>query len=88
MLFKLVFNADHNGACLDDCVCGAAYAQTKFLDGSHGNVGRNDVAAADVNLDVAVDCTLGNLNYGALELVSCTNQSLFLFQKFDKKRRK
>jgi len=82
MLVKLLLNANHNGACLDDCVCGAAYGQAEFLDGSHGNVGRNDVAAADVDLDIAVDCTLDDLNYGALELISCTKLHVFISPYF------
>ena len=75
----LVVGANHDGAGLDHCVCGAANLQAQFLDGSHGDVGADDIATADVDLDVAVDCTFDDFNNSALELISCAKLHNFIF---------
>ena len=75
----LVVGANHDGAGLDHCVCGAANLQAQFLDGSHGDVGADDIATADVDLDVTIYCTFDDFNDSALELISCAKLHSIIF---------
>lgn len=68
----IVVNTDHNGGSLDDRISSLADLEAEFLDGGHGDGGADDVAAADVYLDDAVDGALLNGDDGSLELISCT----------------
>ena len=69
--WALLVHAHHNGGGLDDGIGRAADLESQLPDGSHGDGGGDDVAAADVDLHNAVDGAFLNGCDGAFELVSC-----------------
>ena len=64
-MVKLVVNSYHHGSCLNDSICFFADLQIQLLDGIHGDGGRNDVAASDINLNDPVDRSLGDADNGS-----------------------